>query len=74
MNTLSPASRPIMIARSRVQELFPGLHPKTLANLNSKNEGPPGFKTEQGRLIFYRVEDIEKYLESNPVGGREIKW
>lgn len=69
MNTLSPATKPLMVARSRVQELFPGLHPKTLANLNSIGDGPPGFK--RGRLVFYRVEDLENFLlESNPIGRR----
>jgi len=59
------ATKPIMVARSRVQELFPGLIPKTLANLNSLGKGPQGYK--RGRLVFYRVESIEDYLLSNPL-------
>lgn len=57
--------KPRIIARSRVEELYPGLIPKTLANLNSLGKGPPGFK--RGRLVFYRCEDIEDYLLSNPI-------
>jgi len=68
MKELSPDYKPILIARSQVHHLFPGLHPKTLANLNSMGEGPRGFK--RGRLVFYRVDEIERYLEVNPIGGR----
>jgi len=68
MNDLSSNCKPILIARSQVERLFPGLHPKTLANLNSKGEGPRGFK--RGRLVFYRVDEIERYLQVNPTGGR----
>ena len=70
MKELSADHKPILIARSQVERLFPGLQPKTLANLNSQGKGPPGFKV--GRLVFYRVEAIERYLEANPVSGGEI--
>jgi len=54
---------PIMIARSRVGDFFPGLSPKTLANLNSKGKGPAGFK--YGRKIFYRFEDLVESFKPN---------
>lgn len=63
--------KPILIARSRVEECFPGLTPKTLANLNSEGKGPRGFK--RGRLVFYRVDEIERYLEVNPIGGKVVE-
>lgn len=65
MNKSLPAIKPRMIARSRVQDLYPGLIPKTLANLHSLGKGPQGFK--RGRLVFYRIQDIEDYLQSNPL-------
>ena len=64
-------NKPLMIARSNVEQLFPGLNPKTLANLNSKGEGPRGFK--RGRLVFYRVDEITRYFEANPIGGKVVK-
>ena len=71
MKELSPDYKPILIARSHVPQLFPGLHPKTLANLNSIGQGPRGFK--RGRLVFYRVDEIERYLEVNPIGGKVVE-
>ena len=71
MNELSSDHKPILIARSQVERLFPGLHPKTLANLNSIGKGPRGFK--RGRLVFYRVDEIERYLEVNPIGGKVVE-
>ena len=68
MKKLSYINKPLMIARSKVEQLFSGLNPKTLANLNSKGEGPRGFK--RGRLVFSRVDEITRYLEANPIGGK----
>ena len=54
---------PIMIARCRVEDYFPGLSPKTLANLNSKGEGPKSFK--YGRKVFYRFADLVDFFKPN---------
>jgi hypothetical protein len=61
----STTSKPIMIARNRVPELFPGLNPKTLANLFSEGRGPKVYR--RGRKIFYRVDELESYLMTYPV-------
>lgn len=42
-----------------------GLNPGTLANLRHQQRGPRFYR--RGRKIFYRVEDIEDYIFSNPV-------
>ena len=60
---------PIMIARCRVEDYFPGLSPKTLANLNSKGKGPAGFKC--GRKIFYRFEDLVEFFKPNSAKEEE---
>lgn len=52
--------RPIFVAATEVGKLFPGLNPKTLANLRSQGRGPRFFK--RGRKVFYRVEDLERWL------------
>jgi hypothetical protein len=54
---------PVMIARCRVEDFFPGLSPKTLANLNSKGEGPEVFK--RGRKAFYRFDDLVESFKPN---------
>ncbi len=50
-----------MIARQRVGDYYPGLNPKTLANLNSQGKGPKAYKN--GRLVFYIPDDIEAHLK-----------
>ena len=71
MQSNQKQSKPILTARSRVEEYFPGLKSKTLANLNSQGKGPRGFK--RGRLVFYRIDEIERYLEVNPIGGKVVE-
>ena len=56
----SNRAKPLMIARSDVGILFPGLSPKTLANQSSEGRGPKAYRV--GRKIFYRVEELEAYL------------
>lgn len=61
----------LMVARSQVGKLFPGLSPKTLANMLSEGRGPACFR--RGRLIFYKVADLEAWLTQSPVmteGGK----
>ncbi len=53
--------KPLMIARQRVGDYFPGLNPKTLANLNSQGLGPTPYKP-QDRVVFYKTEDLEEYV------------
>ena len=42
-----------------------GLHPRTLDNWRSQRRGPCFVRV--GRLIRYRVEDLEEYLASRKV-------
>ncbi len=53
-----------MISRKHVGELFPGLNPKSLGNMASLGTGPKAYKV--GRLVFYKVADLEKWLTSEP--------
>ena len=59
------SAKPLMISRNRVPELFPGLNPKTLANMFSEGRGPRAYKV--GRKIFYRVDELEDWLTTYPV-------
>ena len=52
--------KPLFIAASEVPRFFPGLSPKTLANLRSQGRGPRYFR--RGRRVFYRMEDLERWL------------
>lgn len=52
--------RPIMISRALVGDLFIGLSPKTLANLNSQGLGPTGYKVG-GRKVFYLIDDLKEW-------------
>ena len=59
------ATKPLMVARSKVESLFPGLNGKTLANQLSQGRGPKAYRV--GRKIYYRVEDLEAYLTQCPI-------
>ena len=59
------SSKPLMVARSKVGDLFPGLSPKSLANQLSEGRGPKAYRV--GRKIFYRVEELEAYLTERPI-------
>jgi len=52
--------KPIMIARTCVEDLVIGLSPKTLANLNSLGLGPPPYKI--GKKVFYLIDDLKKWM------------
>jgi hypothetical protein len=60
------AAFPILIARQKIEEYFPGLSPKTLANLAAKNKGPKFYK--QNRIVYYTPDEITKFL----TGEREV--
>lgn len=55
---------PLMVSRQKVPEIFPGLNPKTLANLHSEGKGPKVYK--RGKSVFYLVDDLVKYLTQDP--------
>lgn len=57
---MTKPDRPILISRQRVEDYFPGLSPKTLANLNCKGEGPTPYR--KNRIIYYKTEDLESYV------------
>ncbi|MDG2214487.1 MAG: helix-turn-helix domain-containing protein [Verrucomicrobiota bacterium] len=65
----SSRAKPLMIARSKVGDLFPGLSPKSLANQLSEGLGPKAYRV--GRKIYYRVEDLEAYLTQSPIQTNE---
>jgi hypothetical protein len=55
---------PELIGRSVVRDYFPGvLHGKTLANLASEGRGPRAYK--MGRRVYYRYEDLMRWIEAN---------
>ena len=68
-NQAPPLSKPLMVARSKVGDLFPGLSPKSLANQLSEGLGPKAYRV--GRKIYYRVEDLETYLTQSPIQTSE---
>lgn len=47
-----------------IGELY-SIAPGTLANWRSRGEGPKFYRV--GRKILYRLDDVEKFLFSNPV-------
>jgi len=63
------ATKPLMVARSKVESLFPGLNGKTLANQLSQGRGPKAYRV--GRKIFYRVDDLVAYLIQCPINTTE---
>lgn len=59
---------PIMVSRQNINKYFDGISPKTLANWHTKGIGPKPYNVG-GRLVFYRVADVQSYLE----GRRHVK-
>jgi hypothetical protein len=51
---------PIFIARQRVGDYFPGLSPKTLANLAAQNKGPKFYKPN--RIVYYALDELKEFL------------
>jgi hypothetical protein len=64
-----PERKPEFVAREKIPDFFPGLNPKTLANLASLGRGPCYFLV--GRRVFYRYEDLVSWLSRNPVKTKE---
>ena len=57
--------KPEYVARHKIEEYFPGLSPKTLANKNSIGEGPKPHKRD--RKVFYLFREVCTYVEG---GGK----
>lgn len=57
--------RPLMVSRQEAHKIFVGLCGQTLANLGARGEGPPYFR--RGKICWYRVSDIEKWLTTSPI-------
>ncbi len=53
--------RPDYVSRNKAERYFDGLNAKTLANLNSKGQGPKPYKRE--RIVFYRYADLVRFVE-----------
>jgi len=57
-----------IVARDRIEKFSGGLlRPKTMANLDSRGEGPPRVKV--GRKVGYPVEGLVQWMESRSTEG-----
>lgn len=61
--------RPLYVARSKVDRVFVGLAPQTLANLAHEGFGPSYFR--RGKQCWYSVATIERWLTERPVKTNE---
>lgn len=61
--------RPLYVARSKVDRVFIGLAPQTLANLAHEGSGPEYFR--RGKQCWYSVATIEEWLTTQPVKTNE---
>ena len=52
---------PTYVARSKAEDWFYGLSPRTLANLNAQGLPPKPYKRD--RKVFYRYEDLVSFVE-----------
>ena len=52
---------PEFVARHLIEDYFPGLSPKTLANKNSLGQGPTPHKRD--RKVFYLFREVCNYVE-----------
>lgn len=68
MKDFDEHGKPLMVSRAQIGKLFPGLSGKSLANLNSLGRGPRPHKAKGARLVFYAVEDVEKFLRGEEAG------
>jgi hypothetical protein len=53
----------IFVTPENLPLYFDGLSVKTLANFRSLGKGPRFYR--RGRRIFYRLEDVERWLTQN---------
>ncbi len=63
-----------LVARQSIKEFSGGiLNPRTMANLDSRGEGPKGRIRIDGRKVAYDVDELIAWLEarSNIVGAKE---
>jgi hypothetical protein len=49
----------------KLVDRFDGLKLKTLANLRSQGRGPRFYR--RGRRIFYKIEDVRRWITQNEV-------
>ena len=64
-----PDPQPILAARQALPKIFPGQSQQTWANLASKKEGPRYWR--KGKLCWYDVQEVKRYLMKNPVKTKE---
>ena len=62
---------PIYASPTKIALLF-GLNIGTLANLRSKNEGPP--YTKLGKKVLYEIEDVKSWLQNNNEMKIKASW
>ena len=60
-----PEPRPIMVTRQELPKLFPGMTARTWANMAHEKKGPKFYRI--GKLAWYVIEDVIKYLTQNPI-------
>jgi len=60
-----PKVRPVMIARQKLPDYFPGRTARTWANLAHLKQGPKFFR--KGKTTWYLTDDVVDYLTENPV-------
>jgi len=66
INIIDPGDpKPLYIARAKVEKIFIGLRPRTLANMASEGRGPPFFKNRG--ICWYKISDLEEWIVRFPV-------
>ncbi len=60
-----PNVRPVMIARQKLEDYFPGQTSRTWANLAHLKQGPKYFR--KGKTCWYLTDDVVEYLAQNPI-------
>lgn len=66
---ISAAHAPVGALKNDDAARYIGLAPGTLNNMRAKGEGPRW--TKLGRIVVYRIVDLDAYLAAHVVGGVE---
>ncbi|KMP11632.1 hypothetical protein UR09_02910 [Candidatus Nitromaritima sp. SCGC AAA799-A02] len=61
--------QPKFVARTEVENYFPGLNAKTLSNMASLGKGPKIYRPTGGK-VFYKMGDLEKMFSEGGKRGR----
>lgn len=70
-SSLKDSWKSSFVARDEVATFSGGiLHPRTMANLDCKGEGPRG-RIRMGRVVAYPVDDLVEWMESRAVSVDE---